>query len=121
MPNIIVKSYEHVNRALPNWDTPNGRYIKNKDEYDRAVKESGMISFEESRRRNENKKLKDYNLSSKGIEIIKAAKNSKDKNGNVRLTDRTIDAMKDIGAIGKKIPSYMNVPKGVDKGGFYKV
>ena len=66
---------------------------------------------------NGNHKLKDYKLSDKARAIISSVSNSKDKNGNVRLSDRAIDAMKDIGAIGKKIPSYMGKPDG--KGGFY--
>ena len=43
---IIVKKYEHFNRSLPNWNTPKGVYIKSKDDYDRKLKEAGMVSYE---------------------------------------------------------------------------
>ena len=58
MPAIIVKNYEHFNRSLPNWDTPKGKYIKTKDQYDRAMKEAGMISYEEMNRIVESNKNK---------------------------------------------------------------
>lgn len=120
MVNIIVKSYEHFNKSLPNWDTPKGKYIRTKDQYDRAIKESGMISYEESNQKNASKKLKDYSLSNEAKKIIQAAKNSKDKRGNVKLSDRTIDAMVSRGIIGKKIPDYMKLPYSYTKGGFDK-
>lgn len=104
MPNIIVKNYEHFNRAL---DT----HVKNKDHYDRLMKQGGYVSYEEHKARVESRKQKEYKLSDKGHAIIQAAKNSKDSKGNVKLSDRTIDAMKEMGAIGKKIPSYMGVSK----------
>lgn len=107
---IIVKSYQHFNRALPNWNTPKGVYVKNKDHYDRLVKENNMISHDDMQRQAESKKLKDYKFSQEGWEIVKAAKNSKDSRGNVKLSDRTIAAMIKKGAIGKKIPSYMQLP-----------
>lgn len=104
MPSIIIKNYEHYNRAL-------GCHVKNKDHYDRLMKEGNYISYEESIERSKDNGKKPYNLSEKGWDIIKAAKNSKDKNGRVKLSDRTIDAMKEIGAIKtQKVPSYMQLP-----------
>lgn len=107
---IIVKNYSHINKAFPNWDTPHGKLVKNKDHYDRLMKENNMITYEESVERSKNNGNKPYVTSQKAWDIIKSAKNSKDKNGNVKLSDRTIDAMKSIGAIGKKIPDYMKLP-----------
>lgn len=119
MVGIIIKKYDHVSKAFGNWDTPQGRVVKNKDHYDRLMKENNMITFEESQQREKNQKLKPYVVSKKALDIIHSAKNSKDSKGRVKLSDRTIDAMKEIGAIGKKIPSYMNVPKmKSDMGGF---
>mgnify|MGYP003349363528 CR=1 FL=1 len=51
MPNIIVKKYEHINRALPNWDTPTGKYIKDKDHYDYEMKKAGMVSYDEAKKK----------------------------------------------------------------------
>ena len=111
---IIVKNYQHINSALPNWNTPKGVLVKSKDHYDKLCKEAGMVPYEKN---NSGPKLKDYNLSSKAKAIIEAAKNAKDSKGRVKLSDRTVDALKDIGAIGKKIPDYVNIPKS-KKGGF---
>lgn|SRR3990167_618845 len=117
MASIIVKSYEHFNKSLPNWDTPKGKYIKNKEHYESELRKSGMVHVDNAGQTSK-PKLKDYKLSDKARSIISSASNSKDKHGNVRLSDRTIDALKEIGAIGNKIPSYMGKPDG--KGGFYK-
>lgn len=118
MVQIIVKNYNHFNKALPNWDTPNGVHVKNKDHYDRLCKENGMISYEQAKDQEKNKVLKSYALSEKGKSIIAAAKQSKDSRGNVKLSDKTIDAMRSIGAVGKKIPNYMQLPSNYGKGGF---
>lgn len=93
MPAIHVKSYEHVNKAFSNWDTPNGKIIRSKDHYDRTMKEQGMVSYEQMQQQASSKKLKEYSLSAEGKAIIQAAKASKDKNGKVRLSDRTIEAL----------------------------
>ena len=120
MTAIIVRNYAHINKAFSGWDTPHGRIVKSKDHYDRLCKEQGMISYEESVEMSKNNGKKPYVLSEKGKAIIQAAKNSKDSRGNVKLSDRTIDAMKSIGAINKNIPSYMQLPTAYSKGGFYK-
>lgn len=116
---IIIKNYSHINRSFGNWDTPQGKIVKNKDHYDRLMKEGNYTSYEEGVDIEKNKKLKNYKLSDKGWEIIKAAKNSKDRKGNVKLSDRTIDAMKSIGVGMQKVPSYMQLPSVyTGKGGF---
>ena len=107
MPAIIIKNYEHFNRSFPNWDTPKGKYIRNKDEYDREMKTHNMRPYEESLDKAKYSNLKPLKISDKALEIIRAAKATKDKKGNVKLGDRTIDAMREIGAIGKKIPDYV--------------
>ena len=113
---IIVKKYEHFNRSLPNWDTPKGKYIKSQSHYKEELAKSGMKQTDTFGQVMEAPR-KDYKLSEKAREIINTAKNSKDKRGNVKLSDRTIKAMTEIGAINKKIPDYMGNPHG--KGGFY--
>lgn len=116
MVAIIVKNYSHLNKAFANWDTPQGKLVKSKDHYDRLMKQEGMISYEEMQRRAETKKLKNYEVSSDTRAIIQAAKNSKDKNGNIKLGDKAVQALIKKGVIGKKIPSYMQLPS-VYKGG----
>lgn len=117
---IIVKNYNHVNKAFANWDTPDGKLVKSKDHYDRLVKEGGYVSYEESVEKSKNNGNKPFVPTEKALAIIKAAKMTKDSKGNVKLSDRTIDAMKEIGAIGKTIPAYMkNSDKKTSEGGFY--
>lgn len=109
---IIVKKYEHYNRAL-------GTHVKSKDHYDRLMKQGNYVSYEENQGKVKDNGNKPYVLSQKGWDIINAAKRRKDKNGKVKLSDQTIDAMKEIGAIGKKVPSYMQLPSAYSgKGGF---
>ncbi len=119
---IIVKHYNHLNKAFPKWDTPQGTLVKSKDHYDRLMKENNMITYEESVERSKNNGNKPYVTSDKAWAIIKAAKNSADKKGNIKgLGDKTIEAMKSIGAIDKKIPAYMKIPERYMKqGGFEK-
>ena len=109
MVGIVIKNYEHFNRSFPNWDTPKGVYIKTKDQYDRLMKENNMISYEEMQRRAEHKNLKEYKISEESKAIIQAAKASKDKKGNVKLSDKTIDMLIKKKAIGNKIPDNFNI------------
>lgn len=109
MPAIHVKSYAHVNKAFSNWDSPEGKIIRSKDHYDRTMKEQGMVSYEQMQQQASQKKLKEYSLSAEGKAIIQSAKASKDKNGKVRLSDRTIEALIKKGAIGNVAQPYMNV------------
>lgn len=119
MFGIIVKNYAHVNRSLPNWDSPQGKIVRSKDHYDRLCKEAGMISYEKAQEMATGPKTKDYELSKSAQQIIESAKNSKNSKGQVKLSQRTVDAMVKIGAIGKKIPSYMQLPSAYSKkGGF---
>lgn len=114
---IIVKNYEHFNRSLPNWDTPKGVYVKSKDHYDRLCKEAGMVSVDKFGQTGSSRK--EYKLSNKAKEIIAAASQIKDKNGKVKLGDRTIEAMKEIGAIKPKADWSKHLPKNLQKvGGF---
>jgi len=114
---IVVKSYQHINRSLPNWDTPNGVRVKNKEHYERLCKENDMVPFERAKEIAEKSrldKIKPYKVSPESLAIIESAKQCKDRKGNVKLSDRTIDALVKKKAIGKKIPEYMKA----DVGGF---
>lgn len=117
---IIVKSYAHHNKALPNWNTPKGVWVKSKDHYDRLCKEAGMISYDKAQEIASGSKRKDYKLSNQAKAIIEAARSAKDSKGNVKLGDRTVEAMVKIGAIGKKVPSYMQLPRAYQSVGGFK-
>lgn len=119
MVGIVVKNYQHFNKSLPNWNTPQGVLVKSKDHYDRLCKEAGMVSYEKAKEMASGPKTKDYLLSKKAQSIIESARNSKDRNGRVKLSDKTVKAMAEIGAINKRVPSYMELPKAYQlKGGF---
>lgn len=105
-----MNGWEHINTALPDWDTPYGRHIKNKDHYDRIMKENGFISYEEAKDRNKNGGLKPYVLSEKAQRILYIVKRDK-KNGRIKMSGELIGRMKEIGAIKEtKIPEYMMIP-----------
>lgn len=104
--------YAHVNRALPNWDTPNGKIVKNKDHYDRLMKEAGMISYDKAQEMATGPKRKEYKLTDESRALINAAKALADKNGKVKLSGRMIEAMMKKGIVGNKVlPKGFNLPK----------
>jgi len=121
MVNIIVrKSYEHVNSALGNWDTPTGKYIKNKRHYYDELKRQHMLPQEKAERASDKISLnntKDYKLSMDTHNFLQTVKNSAKKNGKVHLSDRAIKKMIDMGAIGKQV-DLAKLPAHYQKGGF---
>lgn len=116
--NIIVKSYEHVNRSLPNWDTPKGKVIRSKAHYESELRKHNMVPYEQAREIAKNvqeNKRKEYKLSDQAREIIQTAKSSADKDGNVQLSVRTIEAMEKMG-MSFKVPREV---RNQEKGGMY--
>lgn len=116
MQIIIKQSYNHYNSSL-------GMNIRNKDHYDRVCKERGMVSYEkaaELAEQGKKERIKDYKISKDSEDLIKYAHQIKDSKGNLKLSDTAIKKMIDKKAIGKKIPSYMQLPAAYDKGGFCK-
>ncbi len=119
MPAIIVKHYNHLNKAFPVWDTPQGKLVKSKDHYDRLMKENNMISYEESIERSKYNGQKPLVVSQKALDLVNEAKNRKDSKGRVRLDGKFGEELVKMGAIGKKIPNYMKLPqKYQEMGGF---
>lgn len=112
---VIVKNYEHFNRSLPNWDTPKGVYVRSKAHYERLCQEANMVPASQTK----TVTRKEYSLSKEAQSIIASAQIRADGKGRVQLSDRTIAAMIKKRAIGKKIPSYMQLPSVYTKGGFY--
>lgn len=116
---VINKNYEHINSSLPNWDTPKGVHVKNKDHYDRLMKENNMVSYDQMRQNCDNNGLKPFQLTDKARRILHIVQRDK-KNGKVQMTTELINRMKEIGAINRnqQIPKYMMVPDGATTGGF---
>jgi len=91
---IIVKKWEHYNRAL-------GKHISSKRQYKEEMARGGYVPYEQGEQmaKDAQERLKKpYDgLSPKARAVIATAKLNKDKDGNVKLSDRTVDAMKEIG------------------------
>ena len=97
---IKVKNYEHFNRSFPKWDTPKGKYIRSKKQYDEEMARGGFVSYDEGQGRVEQHKNKKYtysDLSPKAQSIIKAASLMRDKKGKIKCEGRLIDGMKEVG------------------------
>jgi hypothetical protein len=97
---IIVKKYEHFNRSFKGWDSPKGKYIRSKRDYEEEMKRQGMIPQEVSDNYVDNleKKLEEnqYKGISKDAErLIRSV--HKDRDGKIKLSDRQVDEMKKIG------------------------
>lgn len=102
MVNIIIKKdFSHVNTAFSNWDTPKGKYIKSESHYKEEMKRGGYVTYEEAQQRNKNEQERrssqKFKVSKPVLSILKEIKDKADKKGNVKLSDREIDAMKSMG------------------------
>jgi len=107
MTGIVVKNYEGFNRAM-------GKYITSKKHYQDEMRKGGYCTFEKaeelaSKARRENHKPYE-GLSDKARGIINTVKQQDKK--NFKLSDRTIDAMKELGVRFER----QELPN--DKGGF---
>jgi len=93
---IIVKQYEHYNSAFRNWDSPtHGKYISSKAHYEKALAEEGMITQKEADRQglNTGPKRKEYTITPDTQALIESVKQSADKKGRVKVSDRAIEAL----------------------------
>ena len=93
MANIIVKNYEHYNRAL-------GKHINSKRQYKDEMKRQGMVSSEkgdEMAAKAKEQAKRDYKPTRETLQFIESVRQRTDKNGNVKLGGRQIDYMKKVG------------------------
>ena len=92
---VIVKNYEHFNRAFKNWDSPQGKYISSKAEYQRELDRQGMITCEEAERRgmNSGAKRMEYVLEKDTQKLIESVRQTADSKGNIKPGDKAIDAL----------------------------
>lgn len=118
MANIIVKQYEHFNRSLGNWDSPKGKYISSRAQYEKEMTKQGFVPFEQA----ESMKCdthKPYNgISEKAMKVCIAAKDQADKNGKLMIGSRLKKGMESVGVSFNyydKLPAHYN---DIAKGGF---
>jgi len=82
-----------------------GCFVESKAHYKKLMKERGLVPFEEADRLAEefdtnNRRQSSYELSPKAQDIIRSVRATADKNGNIKLGNRAINALMEIGAIG---------------------
>ena len=116
MVGIIVKKYEHFNRSLGNWDSPKGKYIGSKAQYEKELAKQGFVSFEEAEKMKTNPHKEYKGISVKAMEVCKAAKDMADRKGNLRIGTRLQKAMESVGVSFDmdKLPKHY---QDIDKGG----
>jgi len=122
MVYIICKNWEHHNKALPNWDTPRGKYIRTKRQYINEVKKSGLIPYDEAEQIYEQKRKAAKEFKPKLLKENRRFLRSiqAKANGNkVKLSDRQIDYMIKTKALKDRDSYYNKLPKVYqEKGGF---
>jgi hypothetical protein len=121
MVYIHVKNWEHQNKALPNWNDKNGRYISSKKQYVEECKRAGLIPFEQAeelRAKNEDKARQNrMKHNPETLEFLNSVKDKADKKGKVKLSDNQIGymikkgAIKDRDVYSKYLPEHYQ-PKG---------
>lgn len=84
------KHYEHYNRAL-------GKQIRSKRQYDEELKKGGFISKDKADEITKKKAEKAPYKASPEVRRILDSCSKPDKNGNVKMSDRGIDALKNMG------------------------
>ena len=99
--------YKHYNSSM-------GCMIHSKEHYIHELKARGMVPYDETERlaeewdrQNPQKEYGDINPKAK--EILRSIKNSADKDGNIKLGSRAIEALVEIGAIK---PMHQHTPEG---------
>jgi hypothetical protein len=118
------KAFGHmIESDFVGWNDTMQCYITGKEHYKQEMKRRGLVPFDESLRlaeqwEKENPRKEYGDLSPKAQEIIASVKLTADKNGNVHLGDRAINALREIGAIPERSMN-MTSDISVDQGGFY--
>lgn len=112
-PRIVVKNYEHLNRAMPNWDTPKGKHISSRKQYEEEIRRAGLTKYKEP----VNQPYKKLKANPETIKFLNSL--NPDKKGKVKLSDRQIDYMIKKGAIKDRDKYNKYIPKDYsEKGGF---
>ena len=90
---IKVKNWEHYNHAM-------GKYITSRAHYEKEMAKGNFIPFKESEKivaRARRDRDKPYKPSKEALDIMKSARATADKKGNVKLGSRAVDGMKKLG------------------------
>jgi len=92
---IIVKQYEHHNRAFAGWDSPQGKYISSKADYQRELDRQGMITCEDAEKQglNSGAKRHEYEITKETQQLIENVRLTAYSKGNIKPGDKAIDAL----------------------------
>lgn len=105
--------FKHFNVAM-------GIHIHDKEHYKREMKARHMLPYEQveelAEQWDREHPHKEYKLSSKAEDIIRSLKLSSDKNGNIQLGGRALEALRGIGALN--VNAHAHAPVGAMEGGF---
>lgn len=93
MVYVTVKNYEHFNKALPNWDTKDGKYIGSKAQYEKELAKGGFTPYDGSGKPTQ----KQWKPSEDLKKTLHDIKSLADKKGNIRPTTQMVDKMKKMG------------------------
>lgn len=107
--NIIVKNYQHYNRAL-------GKYISTKKQYNEELRQQGFVSFEEGCKLAEKKSKESKWIPSKNCtDMMREVLDKKDKNIVLGQHPRLVDGMRKMG-VKFELPDWLS--KHYQEGGF---
>jgi hypothetical protein len=96
---IIVKNYQHFNRALD-------KQITSRAHYEREMAKGGFVSFEKGEQmvaKNRTEQQKYNGLSPEKMKFLHQVKDMADKKGNIRISDRFVEGLKKHKVINPKI------------------
>ena len=91
--------YFNFNKEYTGYNKAMGKYITGKNHFYEEMKRGGYCFKDEADQRVEEVKerRKRYSTSSDAHAILEACKASADKKGNVKMPDRAVDALKNMG------------------------
>jgi hypothetical protein len=91
----IIKNYEHINRSFGNWDTPNGKYISSKKQYQEEMAKGGFKPYDGSGSPQQKKWTPSEDLH----RTLHEVKNMADKKGRIDIATNTrlVEKMKSMG------------------------
>ena len=90
---IHVKKYEHFNRAM-------GKYITSKAHYEKEMREGGFVPSDVGDQQAEDwswRTKKKYKASKDAHDIAEVIKDKADKKGNVKVPEKVVDKLKEMG------------------------
>jgi hypothetical protein len=92
---IFIKNFQ------PHYNSAFGKVIKNERQYKEEMKRGNYIPYEEAQQRTAAlvEERSRFQVSEDAIDWMRDVKSKADRKGNVRLSDRQIQAMKDRGTM----------------------